>query len=112
MQLMVYVGGTLVLLIFGVMLTARGPFVQMTITPGQWALAAIVGGSLLAVLLQAAFSVKGWNSGRLRRGPARPGIDAGGPDRSGALGRACPTVWRKRIPCCGPGCPATCWPLK
>ncbi len=61
MQLMVYVGGTLVLLIFGVMLTARGPFVQMTITPGQWALAAIVGASLLAVLLQAAFSVKGWN---------------------------------------------------
>ena len=29
MQLMVYVGGTLVLLVFGVMLTARGPFVSM-----------------------------------------------------------------------------------
>ena len=29
MQLLIYVGGTLVLLIFGVMLTAQGPFVSM-----------------------------------------------------------------------------------
>ena len=29
MQLMIYVGGTLVLLVFGVMLTAQGPFVSM-----------------------------------------------------------------------------------
>ena len=29
MQLMIYVGGTLVLLIFGVMLTAKGPFITM-----------------------------------------------------------------------------------
>ncbi len=61
MQLMVYVGGTLVLLIFGVMLTARGPMVDMRITPGQWVVAAIVGASLLVVLLQAATSVRGWN---------------------------------------------------
>ncbi len=27
MQLMIYVGGTLVLLVFGVMLTAKGPFI-------------------------------------------------------------------------------------
>ena len=38
-QLMVYVGGTLVLLVFGVMLTARGPFVSMT-GGGQWIMAA------------------------------------------------------------------------
>lgn len=29
MQIMIYVGGTLVLLIFGVMLTAQGPFISM-----------------------------------------------------------------------------------
>jgi NADH-quinone oxidoreductase subunit J len=60
MQLMVYVGGTMVLLIFGVMLTARGPLVPMPGRGGQWIVAVIVGGSLLAVLLQAAFSVDSW----------------------------------------------------
>lgn len=59
-QIMVYVGGTLVLLVFGVMLTARGPFVNMQTGGGQWILAAIGGGALLAVLLQAAFSVRSW----------------------------------------------------
>ena len=52
MQLMVYVGGTLVLLVFGVMLTARGPLVSMRTGGGQWIMALLVGGSLLAVLLQ------------------------------------------------------------
>ncbi|MGA2254015.1 MAG: NADH-quinone oxidoreductase subunit J [Thermoguttaceae bacterium] len=52
MQLMLYVGGTVVLLIFGVMLTARGPFVSMQCGGGQWILALLIGGSLLAVLLQ------------------------------------------------------------
>jgi len=52
MQLMLYVGGTVVLLIFGVMLTARGPFVSMRTGGGQWILALLAGGALLAVLLQ------------------------------------------------------------
>lgn len=59
-QLMVYVGGTLVLLVFGVMLTARGPSLQMQSGGGPWIMATIVGASLLAVLLQAALSVKDW----------------------------------------------------
>ena len=46
MQLMLYVGGTVVLLIFGVMLTARGPFVSMASGGGQWILALLAGGSL------------------------------------------------------------------
>lgn len=50
-QLLVYVGGTLVLLIFGVMLTARGPFISIKTSAGEWVLAAIVGSSLLAALL-------------------------------------------------------------
>ncbi len=59
-QLMVYVGGTMVLLVFGVMLTARGPFVSMKTGGGQWIMAMIVGGALLAVLLRAALSVPEW----------------------------------------------------
>ncbi|MEX0936298.1 MAG: NADH-quinone oxidoreductase subunit J [Pirellulales bacterium] len=65
MQLLIYVGGTLVLLIFGVMLTAQGPFISMRTRGGEWVLAALVGGSLLAVLLQIAFSMPEW------RGPSR-----------------------------------------
>jgi NADH-quinone oxidoreductase subunit J len=60
MQLMVYVGGTLVLLAFGVMLTARGPFASMRSGGGQWLMAALVGASLLAVLLQTVTHVKPW----------------------------------------------------
>ncbi len=60
MQLLIYVGGTLVLLVFGVMLTAQSPFISMKTRGGDWVLAAIVGGSLLALLVQAAFSVADW----------------------------------------------------
>ena len=64
MQLMIYVGGTLVLLVFGVMLTAQGPFVSMRTSGGDWMLAALLAGSLLAFLVPAAFTVREW------RGPA------------------------------------------
>ena len=40
MQLMIYVGGTLVLLVFGVMLTAQGPFISMKTRGGEWMLPA------------------------------------------------------------------------
>ena len=60
MQLMIYVGGTLVLLIFGVMLTAQGPFISLQTHSGEWILALVVGGSLLTLLLQTAFSVEEW----------------------------------------------------
>lgn len=67
MQLMIYVGGTLVLLIFGVMLTAQGPFVSMKTSPGQIVLALAVGGSLLTLLLCAALSVDDWRSDAVAR---------------------------------------------
>ncbi len=60
MQLMIYVGGTLVLLVFGVMLTAHANFVSMKTRAGEWALAAILGGALLMLLLNAAFKVESW----------------------------------------------------
>jgi NADH:ubiquinone oxidoreductase subunit 6 (subunit J) len=62
MQLMIYVGGTLVLLVFGVMLTAQGPFVSMKTRGGDWILAALLSGSLLAFLVPAAFSIREWTN--------------------------------------------------
>lgn len=62
MQIMIYVGGTLVLLIFGVMLTAQSPFIKMKTRGGDWLLAALGGGSLLAVLVATAFSVRAWEA--------------------------------------------------
>ena len=63
MQIMIYVGGTLVLLVFGVMLTAQGPFVSMKTGGGDWLLASLVAGVLLALLIPAAFSVPDWRGG-------------------------------------------------
>jgi NADH:ubiquinone oxidoreductase subunit 6 (subunit J) len=60
MQLMIYVGGTLVLLVFGVMLTAQAPFVSIKGSGRDKVIAGVVGAVLLAVLLQAALSVKAW----------------------------------------------------
>jgi NADH-quinone oxidoreductase subunit J len=60
MQLMIYVGGTLVLLVFGVMLTAQSPFVSMKTRGGDWMLAALLSGSLLALLVPAAFVLPEW----------------------------------------------------
>lgn len=64
MQIMIYVGGTLVLLVFGVMLTAQASFVSMKTAAGEWVLAALVGGSLFFLLAQSAVSVSQWRSGR------------------------------------------------
>src|SRR5438094_8373526 len=64
MQLLIYVGGTLVLLIFGVMLTAQARFVSMKTSGAEWVLAAIVGGSLFLLLMQAGFSVGSWRKPR------------------------------------------------
>lgn len=61
MQLMIYVGGTLVLLIFGVMLTARANFLSMQTRAGEWVMALIVGGSLFFLLSSAALSVPSWS---------------------------------------------------
>lgn len=63
MQLMIYVGGTLVLLVFGVMLTAQGPFVRMQTRGGDWMLAFLAAGALLALLVPAAVSIADWRAG-------------------------------------------------
>ncbi len=64
MQLMIYVGGTLVLLIFGVMLTAQARFVSMQTSAGEWVLAAVLGSSLLLLLFRSALGVPSWTTPR------------------------------------------------
>jgi NADH-quinone oxidoreductase subunit J len=49
-QLLVYVGGTLVLVVFGVMLTAQGPFITMKTGAAEWAVATVVGLLLYGVI--------------------------------------------------------------
>ena len=59
---MIYVGGTLVLVIFGVVLTAQARFVSMETRSGEWVVALGVGGSLLFMLLITAFNVEDWRT--------------------------------------------------
>ena len=61
MQFLIYVGGTLVLLVFGVMLTSQDRFISMRTNRNEMIIAGLVGASLLAVLVGAAFRVPGWN---------------------------------------------------
>jgi NADH-quinone oxidoreductase subunit J len=49
-QLLVYVGGTMVLVVFGVMLTAQGPFLNMKTSGAEWAISIVAGILLFAVL--------------------------------------------------------------
>ena len=55
-QLLVYVGGTLVLVVFGVMLTAQGPFITMKTSAGEWAVSGLVGLLLYGVLAVSALT--------------------------------------------------------
>ncbi len=65
-QLIVYVGGTLVLVVFGVMLTAHGPLRELRTRRVEW----IVGGTLGAVLFALLAVVS------LKIGSPPPGDDA------------------------------------
>jgi NADH-quinone oxidoreductase subunit J len=56
-QLLIYVGGTVVLLIFGVMLTASGPYVRIRTSSGELVLACGVGLLLLSSIYSTVFVV-------------------------------------------------------
>src|ERR1022692_3210656 len=58
-QLLVYVGGTMVLVVFGVMLTAQGPFINMKTSGAEWAISVVAGIMLFAVLCFGATSFYG-----------------------------------------------------
>src|SRR5215204_1448438 len=50
-QLVVYAGGTLILIIFGVMLTSKSPFSRFTPKPAEVAIAVVIGSVLLLLLV-------------------------------------------------------------
>jgi NADH-quinone oxidoreductase subunit J len=56
-QLLIYVGGTVVLLIFGVMLTASGPYVRIRTSPGELVLTCGVGLLLLSTIYSTVLAV-------------------------------------------------------
>jgi NADH-quinone oxidoreductase subunit J len=58
-QLLVYVGGTMVLVIFGVMLTAQGPFINMKTSGAEWAISIVTGILLFSILCFGATSFIG-----------------------------------------------------
>jgi NADH-quinone oxidoreductase subunit J len=58
-QLIVYVGGTLVLVVFGVMLTAMGPTAALKNKPIEWVIGAVLGGTLFGLIVSASFGVAG-----------------------------------------------------
>jgi NADH-quinone oxidoreductase subunit J len=60
MQIMIYVGGTLVLLVFGVMLTAQDAFVSLKTKGGEWIMALLVGGAMLLMMFTVAYGVRDW----------------------------------------------------
>jgi NADH-quinone oxidoreductase subunit J len=61
MQILIYVGGTLVLLVFGVMLTSQDRFISMKTSKFELSMAAGVGICLFIVLAYAARSVPEWH---------------------------------------------------
>ena len=64
-QLLIYVGGTVVLLIFGVMLTASGPYIRIRTSPADAFLAAGVGVLFLGMIV-AAISAVDWRGTSLK----------------------------------------------
>ena len=72
-QLLIYVGGTVVLLVFGVMLTASGPYTTIKTSPAEGIIGAAVGIMLLMVLVSSIGSVD-WRavSDRLPSSPESP----------------------------------------
>ncbi|MBM80382.1 MAG: hypothetical protein CMJ78_07285 [Planctomycetaceae bacterium] len=78
-QLLVYVGGTLVLLVFGVMLTASGPHVKIKMSPAEGFLAAGVGCLFLAMIFFTVIPVANdWDEVVIRLEAQNDVTDAGG----------------------------------
>jgi NADH-quinone oxidoreductase subunit J len=84
-QLIVYVGGTLVLVVFGVMLTAQGPFLSMRAGAGEWAGVTVVG-LIFFGLLAATAGLNPWPG--TTPPPALPPLDVRTSPNTAQLGAA------------------------
>lgn len=69
-QLLIYVGGTMVLVIFGVMLTAQGPFINMKTSGAEWAISVVAGIMLFTVLCFGTYSPYGASIGNIAKNEA------------------------------------------
>jgi NADH-quinone oxidoreductase subunit J len=76
-QILIYVGGTMVLVVFGVMLTAQGPFISMKTSGAEWAISIVTGILLFSVLAYASLTYHGM-----------PTEKAGGPVATGLINPA------------------------
>jgi NADH-quinone oxidoreductase subunit J len=98
MQIMIYVGGTLVLLVFGVMLTSQDRFISMKTSTFELWMAGGVGLCLFLLLMYAARSVPEWRGLTVEQANAVPlqptasplgmgllGVRVDAPDHSGYL---------------------------
>jgi NADH-quinone oxidoreductase subunit J len=72
-QLIIYVGGTLVLVVFGGMLTAGGPFSRLEPSRKDWLIGLILSGGLF-ILLTACSLKFAWDTGPPRALPATGGL--------------------------------------
>ena len=83
-QLIVYVGGILVLVVFGVMLTAQGPFISLRTSAAEWAMSLVVGLLLFGVLAVTVANPDAWRKprGDDRANEAMQMANAEDPDRS------------------------------
>jgi NADH-quinone oxidoreductase subunit J len=82
-QLIVYVGGTLVLVVFGVMLTAQGPFVNLKTGAGEWVFSLLAGVALYATLAVSTL-ITTWP----QMGAPDPAPDASSGSNTALLGQA------------------------
>lgn len=56
-QLIVYVGGTMVLMVFGVMITNQGPFAVLHTKPVEWIAGGVLAGGLFVLLATASLNL-------------------------------------------------------
>lgn len=56
-QLIVYVGGTMVLMVFGVMITNQGPFAVLRTRPVEWVIGGVLAAGLFALLAVASYTL-------------------------------------------------------
>jgi NADH-quinone oxidoreductase subunit J len=94
MQFMIYVGGTLVLLIFGVMLTAKSDFINMKTAAGEWIAGGVLGAALLVLLMRGGLSVESWRTPRENRGE----IASADVENTAALGLSLAGVRPDKLP--------------
>jgi NADH-quinone oxidoreductase subunit J len=108
-QLLIYVGGILVLVVFGVMLTAQGPFITMKVGAAEWVIASVVGLLLLGVLVMSMPGAEAFASSETapanaqvssstQLGEAFLGLRGAMPDANvSGLPRTAPAVTRTRV---------------